>query len=91
MVKAKKRVATLTEEADSVYFLKLVGYFVVGAMWFKVSNGQSVEIGLPIGFIVGIALASHDHIALDRKIGYAVLLVAMMLGYWLPLGVYINF
>jgi hypothetical protein len=91
MVKAKKRAAARTEETDSVYFLKLVGYFVVGTWWLKFTNGQSVEIGLPIGFIVGLLLAAHDHIQLDRKIGYAVLLVSMMLGYWLPLGLYINF
>lgn len=91
MVAYKQKHKTRSQESDSVYFLKLVVYFVIGAMWIKVSNGHSVEIGLPLGFIVGIVLASHDHIKLDRKIGFAVLLVAMVMGFWVPFGIYVNF
>ena len=91
MVKKTKRNRSRSEELDSVYFLKLVVYLLIGSLWLKVSNGESVQVGLPVGFMAGIVLASHDHIKLDRKIGYAVLLVAMMIGFWLPFGLYINF
>jgi hypothetical protein len=91
MVKKKNRQTSRSEEPDSIYFLKLVVYLLIGSLWLKVSNGESVELGLPIGFIIGIVLAGHDHIRLDRKIGYAVLLVAMVIGFWLPFGLYINF
>lgn len=91
MVKTTKRNRSRSEELDSVYFLKLVVYLLIGSLWLKVSNGENVQVGLPVGFMAGIVLASHDHIQLDRKIGYAVLLVAMMIGFWLPFGLYINF
>lgn len=88
---AKTKKSLTTKELDSIYFLKLVVYLILGSLWFKISNGESVQIGLPIGFMAGLVLAAHDHIQLDRKIGYAVLLVAMLLGFWLPFGIYISF
>ena len=90
MVKTKNRRTSRSEELDSIYFLKLVVYLILGSLWFKVSNGESIQIGLPIGFMAGIVLAAHDHVQLDRKVGYAVLLVAMMIGFWLPFGIYVN-
>jgi hypothetical protein len=35
---------------------------------------------LPIGLILGIIFSAHDHFRIDRKIEYAVLLVAALLG-----------
>lgn len=76
---------------DGVYLLKLVLYLILGSLWLKVSNGHSIEVGIPIGLIVGLIFASHEHFRIDRKIEYAVLLVAMLVGYFASYGLYINF
>lgn len=76
---------------DGVYLLKLLLYVLLGTMWLKVSNGESVSIGVPVGFIVGLIFTSHEHFQIDRKIEYATLLVAMLFGYFAPYGLYINF
>jgi hypothetical protein len=34
--------------------------------------------------------AVHDHFQIDRKIEYTVLLVAMFVGFWTQIGVYIT-
>jgi len=72
-------------EPDSVFFLKLVIYLLLAVMWLQVNyNGHTVPI--PFGFFVGIFLANHDHFAIDRKIEYAVMLIAMIASYVLPIG-----
>jgi len=78
-------------ELDGVYILKLLLYVLLGTMWLKVSNGESVSIGLPVGFIVGLIFTSHEHFRIDRKIEYAALLISMVFGYFAPYGLYINF
>jgi len=66
----------LRVEPDSIYFLKLLLYFTVGSIWLKV-NGRTV---FPVGLVLGVIFSSHDHFRIDRKIEYAVLLVAALLG-----------
>lgn len=72
-------------EADSVYFLKILLYFLLGTIWIK-HNGQVV---FPIGLVIGILFASHDHFRIDRKIEYALLLLAAVLGL-MGLGIFIT-
>ena len=72
MVKIKKP----KPEKDSVYFLKLLVFFALGAFWLRISHDQGGFISLPIGLVVGLILASHDHFAIDRNIEYAILIVA---------------
>lgn len=79
-----------TKSYEEAYFLKLVLFLVLGSMWLKVSDGQSWQIPIPVGFILGMALAMHDHFQIDRKIEYAILLVAMFIGFWAPIGIYVN-
>lgn len=76
------------QEPDSVYFLKLVLYMILGSLWLKVSKGETMQMPLPIGLIVGLVFTRHEHFQIDRKIEYAVLLVAMFVGFWLPIGLY---
>ncbi len=76
---------------DGVYLLKLLLYVLLGTLWLKASNGNSITFGVPVGFIIGLAFSSHEHFQIDRKIEYAVLLVAMLFGYFAPYGLYINF
>ena len=74
-------------ESDSAFFLKLVLYLILGALWIKLSDGQTFQVPFPIGFIVGLLFTAHEHFQIDRKIEYAVLLVAMFIGFWLPIGI----
>lgn len=78
--KRKKR-----READSVYFLKILLYFTLGTVWIKL-GGRAI---LPIGLLIGLLFASHDHFRIDRKIEYALLLLAAVLGL-MGLGIFIN-
>ncbi len=73
------------KEPDSVYFLKLVLYMIIGVQWFRITKG-SIQIPIPYGFLIGLLFARTDHFQIDRKIEYAILLLAMFVGFWLPLG-----
>ncbi len=81
---------TLPEMKDGGYFLKLVLYMVLGSLWIKVSDNQSWQIPIPAGLIIGLVLTTHEHFKIDRKIEYAVLLIAAFIGFWAPIGIYIN-
>ncbi len=69
----KKSAAT---ETDNAYFLKILIYFVLGTIWVK-ANGYVV---FPVGLVLGVIIAQHDHFAIDRKVEYAILIVAAVLG-----------
>jgi hypothetical protein len=85
---AKKRYQTT--DLDGVYLLKMVLYLVLGAqwLWFDQANGQ--RLPLPVGLLIGILFAMHDHFRIDRKIEYAVLLVAMLIGFVANIGIAIS-
>jgi hypothetical protein len=74
-------------ETDSSYFLKILIYFVFGTIWIKI-NGYVV---FPVGLIAGLLLSSHDHFKIDRKIEYAVLIVAALMGLSGVAGLYLSF
>ena len=76
-------------EKDSVFFMKVVFYFLLGAMWVRLIDvgTNDVTISLPLGFAVGIVFATHDHFAIDRKIEYVVLFLAMVFSFYLPIGI----
>lgn len=81
-VKSRKSV-----ETDSVYFLKIVLFVILGSTWLRIHSGGSSELPIPVGLLIGIIFASHDHFQVDRKIEYALLLVAAFIGFWLPMGI----
>lgn len=90
--KAKKAVKKSTNDNfDGVYLLKLVLYLLLGSIWIKASNGEDIAIGIPIGLIIGLVFTLHEHFQIDRKIEYAVMIVAMLFGYFAPYGLYVNF
>lgn len=78
-------------ESDSVYFLKLVLYVVLGSFWLKfaapIQIGDFLLHGLPLGLIVGLLFASHDHFQIDRKIEYAILILVTVISFFLPAGI----
>lgn len=84
MAKTKKTVKP-SKQVDSAYFLKLVMYLIIGSFWVRIDHNGSV-IPLPVGLVIGLVFASHEHFRVDRKIEYAILLMAMFVGLWLPLG-----
>ena len=82
---------TKTKTSDSAYILKLVLYLIIGSQWvFVVDQDLNRQIPLPVGFVVGLFFASHDHFKIDRKIEYAILLVAMLVGFWSNSGWYVS-
>jgi hypothetical protein len=89
MVKKKQTAAKL--QGDSPYLLKLVLYLIVGSQWVRLVDPElTKQVPLPIGLVIGVLFASHDHFKIDRKIEYAVLLIAMFIGFWSQVGVYIT-
>ena len=42
---------------------------------------------LPIGLIIGLIFASHDHFKIDRKIEFAILLISAVLSFFVPSGI----
>lgn len=79
-----------TAENDGLYLLKLVLYLIIGAQWLFLSWPAGRHLPLPVGVLIGGIFASHEHFRIDRKIEYAVLLVAMLVGYFAQVGVYIS-
>ncbi len=86
MAKTNKQSRRNSNELDSAYILKLVLYLIIGAQWLRFVPTGNLQIPIPIGAIVGIFFAAHEHFVIDRKIEYAVLLVAMFIGFWFPVG-----
>lgn len=78
-------------EPDSVYFLKLVLYVILGSFWIKFQTpltvGDFVVNGFPLGLFVSLLFASHDHFQVDRKIEYAILILVAILTFFLPAGI----
>ena len=79
-----------TESQDGVFLLKLMLYVLLGSLWLKTSYG-TLSVPIPFGLIIGLLFAMHEHFQIDRKIEIAVLLVAMLIGYIAPFGLYISF
>lgn len=88
---AKNKKIKSRQEFDGVYLLKLLLYVLLGSMWVKFSHNSTIGIAVPAGLIIGLIFTSHEHFQIDRKIEYAVLIVAMLFGYFAPYGLYINF
>ena len=83
-----KRQKTERNESDGAYILKLVLYFFLGSLWVRIgtSDSSTFELALPLGLLVGLVFASHEHFQVDRKIEYAVLFISTVLSYYIPVG-----
>ena len=88
----KKTKSKNRPEMDTAYILKLSLFLIVGSQWLYLVNVDSnTQIPVPVGLVVGLVFASHDHFQIDRKIEYALLLLAMFVGFWLPMGVIVRY
>lgn len=84
----KSSIARKHQELDAIYVLKIVLYLVVGSQWVWLTDAaMTTQVPLPIGLAVGGFFAMHDHFKIDRKIEYAILLVACLIGFWSQVGV----
>jgi hypothetical protein len=63
-------------EYDSLYFVKILLYLVLGSIWI----GWGGHRYIPAGLLLGLALVQHETLQIDRKIEYAILLVGSVLG-----------
>ncbi|MBA3757761.1 hypothetical protein H0X09_02775 [Candidatus Saccharibacteria bacterium] len=79
------------QELDSVYVLKIVLYLVLGSQWLRIITKGDTELPIPVGALIGLLFIAHDHFKIDRKVEYAVLLMAMFVGFWLPMGLELTF
>ena len=77
-------------EPDSTFFLKLTVFLILGSQWIYVENLPDWQLPIPVGLILGLVFATHEHFQIDRKIEYALLLVATFISFWLPLGLIIQ-
>ena len=73
------------KETDSVYFLKILMYLVLGTIWIK-HDGRLI---IPIGLLVGLLFTRKDRFMIDRKIEYALLIIAAILGLSTQYGIYL--
>jgi len=90
MVKQKRKSKKVAKETDSTYFLKLILFFALGTLWVRLLNiniGPFEHLSLPLGLVLGIVFASHEHFQIDRKIEFAVLLAATFISFYLPVGI----
>ena len=86
----QKRKTKKSAESDSAYFLKLVLFFMLGTFWVRLLNvsfGPLDHLSVPLGLVIGLIFASHEHFKIDRKIEYAVLLAATFISFYLPVGI----
>ena len=88
---ARPKAATAAQSFDGVYLFKMVFYLLLGSIWLKIGNGSAISVPIPIGLIIGLLFTTHEHFQIDRKIEYAVLVVAMLFGFFASYGLYINF
>lgn len=79
LTKSKRRSVI---EPDSEFVLKLVMYLVLGSLWIRIVYGDNV-LPLPLGFVIGVWFTRREKFQIDRKIEYAILLMAMFFGFWL--------
>jgi len=86
----KKTKSLRNNEPDSTFFLKLVVLLILGSQWVYIENFPDWQIPIPVGLIIGLVFATHEHFQIDRKIEYAVLLIATFAAFWLPVGLVIK-
>jgi hypothetical protein len=90
--KTKKKIKATVQPTEGAFVLKLVLYAILGALWIKVvKNGSDFQLPLPLGLLVGLFFTAHEHFRIDRKIEYAVLVIAALVGQMAPFGLYISF
>lgn len=81
-------------EKDSVFFLKLVVFVVLGALWLRLKEpiplGPLEVQGLPVGLMIALLLVLKlEKYQFNRKIWYTALVLVAILSSFTPVGVLI--
>ena len=88
MARRKQKQAT---QSDGAYLLKIVLFILAGSTWLRFADpltiGALTFSGIPLGLMIGLLFATHDHFQVDRKIEYVVLIMATIISYFLPTGI----
>lgn len=81
-------------EPDSVFFFKILLYFIFGTLWLRLDGlslaGGEITAGIPVGLLLGMIFAHHDHFQIDRKIEYVVLIISTIISFYLPVGILVE-
>lgn len=86
--KAVKKKYITSKELDSVFVLKMTLFLILGSQWLYIVNPtSSSQLPIPVGAVIGLIFATQEHFKIDRKIEYVILLLAMFIGFWLPMGI----
>lgn len=80
----------MNQRRDGIYLLKLLFFTVLGIQWLRIKT-NGLDFPLPYGALIGLLFAAHDHFAIDRKIEYAVLVIAMLIGFFIPVNLILEF
>jgi hypothetical protein len=84
----KNKKTSQNQELDAVYLLKIVLFFILGCIWINI--GAEPGIPVPVGLLIGIVFASHDHFQIDKKVEFVVLFMAAILSFIAPIGFVLN-
>jgi multisubunit Na+/H+ antiporter MnhE subunit len=90
--KQKAKKAASASELDSTYLVKILLFFILGTFWIRLQDfsiGGFSHVSLPVGFLIGLLVARHEHFQIDRKMEYLILIVATFVSYFLPMGLVI--
>ncbi|HSX28696.1 MAG TPA: hypothetical protein VLF60_04580 [Candidatus Saccharimonadales bacterium] len=86
----KKQTSKSKTEGDGAYFLKVVLFLILGTFWLRISDaniGPFQHVSIPVGLLIGLLFAMHEHFQIDRKMEYALLLMATIMSFYLPMGI----
>jgi hypothetical protein len=86
--KIKTQKTNQNQELDAVYLMKIVLFFLLGCIWINI--GTEPGIPIPVGLLLGIVFASHDHFQIDKKVEFVVLFMAAVLSFIAPIGFVLN-
>ena len=88
----KKQSKKRNNNLDIIFILKIVIYLVLSTQWVYIERvNATFTIPIPVGALIALFLSFRDRFRIDRKIEYVVILLAMFVGFWLPIGFTFNY
>ena len=88
----KKQTPARNKSLDFIFILKIVIYLVLSTQWLYLERvNATFTIPIPVGALLALFLSYRDRFRIDRKIEYVVILLAMFVGFWLPIGFTFNY
>ena len=92
VVKKLSSKKTRINSPDFMFILKITVYLVLSTQWLYLQKtGGSYQIPIPVGALIALFLSFRERFRIDRKIEYVVIILAMFIGFWLPIGFTFNY